>query len=79
MFGKKSTAKYTIEAATAELDDILARATEAFLSSDRVDLLESRVASIRARQAAAYSVAANVTHIGGDGGLRDRLRAVIRE
>jgi hypothetical protein len=56
MFGKTKSTTYTIEAATAELDAILARAAAAFVPADRlVDLMESRIAAIRARQAAAYS------------------------
>jgi hypothetical protein len=61
MFGKTKTQTYTIEAATAELDAIMAKASSAFVHSDRlVDLLESRVAAIRARQAATYSSAPRI-------------------
>ena len=59
MFGKtKTPTTYTIEAATAELDAILAKAAADFVPADRlVDLMESRIAAIARRQAAAYSSA----------------------
>jgi hypothetical protein len=65
MFGKtKTPTTYTIAAATAEIDEILAKAAAAFVPADRMtDLLESRVASIRARQVASYS-AAPIFHSG---------------
>jgi hypothetical protein len=57
MFGKtKTQTTYTIKEATKELDAVLAKASGVFIHADRlVDLLESRVAAIRARQAASYS------------------------
>jgi hypothetical protein len=59
LFGKtKTPTVYTVEDATKELDAVLAKAAEAFVPADRiVDLVESRISAIRARQAAAYSVA----------------------
>jgi hypothetical protein len=59
MFGKiKTPTTYTIEAATAELDAMLAKAVEAFVPADCVvDLMESRISALRARQAATYSSA----------------------
>jgi hypothetical protein len=57
MFKTKSPA-YTIEAATADLDAILVKAAEAYIPVDRlIDLMESRIAAARARQAACYSSA----------------------
>jgi hypothetical protein len=57
MFGKtKTPATYTIATATAELDEILAKAAADFVPADRlVDLMESRISGLRARQVAAYS------------------------
>jgi hypothetical protein len=64
MFGKTKSTAYTIEAATGELDAMLAKTAEAFVPADRVvDLMESRISALRARQAAAYS-AAPVFHSG---------------
>jgi hypothetical protein len=62
MFGKiKTPTSYTIEAATADLDAMLAKAAEAFVHADRlVDLMESRVSAICARQAINYSLAPRV-------------------
>jgi hypothetical protein len=61
---KAKKCEYTIETATAELDAIIAKASSAFVHSDRlVDLLESRTAGLRARQSAAYS-SAPVFHSG---------------
>ena len=59
MFGKtKTPSTYKIEDASRELDAILTKAAEAFVPPDRLtDLLESRIASIRARQVASYSSA----------------------
>ena len=57
MFGKTKPARYSIENATADLDAIIAKANEAFVPTDRVvDLMESRIAGIRARQVAATSL-----------------------
>ena len=56
MFKKKAPDLYTIEDSTKEMDAVLAKASGVFIHADRlVDLLESRVAAIRARQAASYS------------------------
>jgi hypothetical protein len=56
VFKSKQPAAYTYESATADLDAILVRAAEAFIPADRiVDLMESRIAGIRARQAVAFS------------------------
>jgi hypothetical protein len=58
LFKTKTPTTYTIATATAQLDEILARAAADFVPADRlVDLMESRIAAIRARQAAAYSAA----------------------
>jgi hypothetical protein len=59
MFGKtKTTPTYTIEAMAKDIDAALVKAQAAFVNSDRiVDLLESRTAAIRAKQAANYSSA----------------------
>jgi hypothetical protein len=58
MFKAKKPESYSIEDATREMDVILAKASAAYVNADRiVDLLESRVAGLRARQAAAYSSA----------------------
>ena len=58
MFKIKTPTTYTIATATAEIDEILAKAAAAFVPADRVvDLLESRIAAIARRQAAAYSSA----------------------
>ncbi len=59
LFGKtKTPTAYTIATATAELDEILAKAAADFVPADRlVDLMESRIAAIARRQAAAYSSA----------------------
>jgi hypothetical protein len=47
----KTPTTYTIEAATAELDVILAKAAEAFVPADRLgDFMEGRIAAIRARR-----------------------------
>jgi hypothetical protein len=52
---------YDIPQATADLDAILAKAAEAFVPSDQlVDLLESRIAALRGRQAVAISLASAV-------------------
>jgi hypothetical protein len=57
MFGKtKKPTTFTIESAAEELDATLAKAAADFVPAGRViDLMESRIAAIRARQAAAYS------------------------
>jgi hypothetical protein len=56
MFKAKKPESYSIEAATAELDGIIAKAEAAHVDSYRlVDALESRAANLRARQAATYS------------------------
>jgi hypothetical protein len=57
MFGKtKTPANYTIATATAELDEILAKAAAAYIPPDRLtDLLESRCAAIARRLATSYS------------------------
>ena len=59
LFGKTRTpTAYTIATATAELDEILAKAAADFVPADRiVDLLENHIAAIARRQAAAYSSA----------------------
>jgi hypothetical protein len=64
MFKRKPAPAYTFEAATADLDGLLARAAEAYLPADRlVDLLESRIAALRARQAASYTFAPAFTRV----------------
>jgi hypothetical protein len=56
MFGNNKSAPYGIEQATAELDAIIEKASEAFVPADRlIDLMESRCTAIRRRQAISWS------------------------
>jgi hypothetical protein len=58
MFTKKKPEAYDVNDLARDLDAAIAKAQAAFVNSDRiVDLLESRVAGLRARQAANYSSA----------------------
>lgn len=54
----KSKPEYTISDATRAIDDAIAKAQAGFVNAHvLIDLLESRLAAIRYRQAMAYSVA----------------------
>jgi hypothetical protein len=52
----KISTNYTIEMLAKDIDDLIVKAQTAFVDSHRiVDLMESRIAAIRVRQAASFS------------------------